>query len=158
MDQTNYIEYVLENVDESEINTIMARFFHFKSSIKEFKVQKKNNIVMENYNHEVIKVYSLKLVDNFVKTDFGKNMNAYFYQKDKLHYHAYSCSMQVDDEYNVRRVTFRITNNIFVNFDTEYHKNTCSKTKIFINYNHDKNQDIDFVNAKILQISQTLTR
>jgi hypothetical protein len=158
MDQANYIEYVLENIQDSEINTIMSRFFHLKSSIKEFKVQKKNNVVMENYNHEIIKVYSIKLIDNSIKTEFDKNIHVYFYQKDKLHYHAYSCSMQVDDEYNVRRVTFRITNNIFLNFDTEYHKNTHCKTKIFINYNHDKNQDMDFVNAKISQISQSLAR
>lgn len=154
MDLSNYVEYILVG-DDFNIKTIMPRFLKFKSSIKEFQVQKKDNIVMENYNHEVIKVYSLKFLSSI--DNYSKNIIVNSYQKDKLHYHAYSCSMQVDDEYHVRRVTFRITNNLYVNFDTQYYQNGHHVNQIFINYNHDKNQDTEYIKSRINQIIQLLS-
>ena len=150
----NYVEFVLKNADLYTIKNNMKKFLKFKGCVKQFKVQKNKKMVMENYEHKIIKVYNL----NFLKEESFENIKVIYFEKEKQHYHAFSCSKVLDCEYFVRRVTFRVNNNIYVNFDTEYYDQGKEvKNKIFINYNHEKQQDIDFIKCKIDQTIRLLT-
>lgn len=151
---TNYIEYELLNVDLNLIKKNICNFSKYKNNVKQFKIHKNMGVIMENHDHKLIKVYSL----NELNVLFQNNFKITYFEKEKKHYHAFSCSTTLDSKYFVSRVTFKVSNNIYVNFDTEYH-NHCENVKhrIFINYNHEKQQDIEFVQHKINQTIRLLT-
>ncbi len=142
----NYIEYVPLYDSKYTIEDIMKGFLHLKGFIKEFKVQMNKNLIMENHNHKMIKIYSLNLLNS--NPNYKKGICANYYEKEKKHYHSYSCSQYVDNEFYVRRVTFKSNDNIYINFDTEY-KDDNTYNRIFVNYNHDKNQDFEYIENKI---------
>lgn len=135
------------SVDENKINNILNNILKRKKYIKkEFKVYKNKDLILENYENKCIKVYKLKSVKHEVQS---KKILKLEYEKQKENYHTFPCTSNLDSVYHVKRITFKINDCIFLNFDSEIYSEKESVHKIFINYNIDINKDSTFFEKEL---------
>jgi hypothetical protein len=163
--KSNYIEfYLLGNkvndnlfdisVSEDKINSILKniskRKKHFK---KEFKVYKHQDMILENYENKSIKVYRLNPVNyNVLQNEKILKLE---YEKQKENYHTFPCTSNINSVYHVKRITFKMNDCLFLNFDSEIYSEKESIHKIFINYNIDYNKDSSFFENELEMILKT---
>lgn len=164
--KSNYLEFYLLNennennenlvdisIDENKMNNILKHILKRKKYIKkEFKVYKYKDMTLENYDNKCIKVYKL----NPVKHQFQyKQILKLEYEKQKENYHTFPCTSNLNSVYHVKRITFKMNDSIFLNFDSEIYSEKVSIHKIFINYNIDYNKDSTFFEKELETIIKT---
>ena len=167
----NYIEYIFTpnsttnstnsklstfdiNVPEEQfiklLSVIIARYHNpFE---KTFKCYMQSDLVMENYAEEKdIKVYKKEMVKYEIRND---NIIVLHYNRNKFPFHMFHSNTEINSVFYCRRATFRILNRIYINFETQLYPNKDADKdivirKIYVNYNHDDNVDIDNINMMI---------
>lgn len=162
----NYIEIVF--IDPKNINSnckstnlniaISEDYFHecmrkvkkqnFKYFQKNFKTYVACNMNLENSGHQDLKVFS-KHIESFVVNDAGNAVTLYCH-RDKKPYHAFPSTTKMHDVFYTNRLTFRISNRVYMNFDIQYYaEDATTIRKIFINYNHDQNVDLEHITMSL---------
>lgn len=150
-DNKNVIDvFINEKTLESLINNVLKKKQKYVK--KEFKVYKHNDMILENHCNKSIKVYSLAPIKHNI---VDNKIISLHYEKQKENYNMFPCTDKLDSIYDVKRVTFKMNDITFLNFDTETHLNDEYVHKIFINYNIDKNKDQDFFEKELDRIIKT---
>jgi hypothetical protein len=157
MNYIEYIAYIPDNGPDNGVNinipiTLAEKWVHvmrkrgFKHFSKQFKTYVHNDMYMENTDHTDIKVYSL-CMSGFSVIDCTKTqMVKVEYIKDKQAFHAFPSTTSHDSIFYTKRLTFRVHNRLFVNFDTQFYPDDESTiNKVFINYNHEVGMDSDVI-------------
>jgi hypothetical protein len=160
---SNYVEIYLinnniNNIVDTSINKdlfykILNKFKsdNFKFFQKEYKQYTLSNIYYENYNNEDVKV-TKKICNN---VNISKKFMTVFYNKNKLTMLNLPSTVKVNDISYIQKLTFRINNRIYLNFQSKKNNNTIHYS-IYINYNHDDNVDTNITNNIIKPILQKL--
>lgn len=138
------------NVSDEYFSECMAKIkrSNYKYFQKSFKTYVANdNLYLENAGHQDLKVYSkdiLKVTNN------EDNTLSLFCHRDKKPYHVFPSTTKMYSVYYTNRLTFRISNRIYMNFDVQYYfEDKTEVKKIFINYNHDHNVDLDHMTMSL---------
>jgi hypothetical protein len=161
----NYIEFVLlpDNCDHGEFVSFdmpEPRFVQLleKMSGKNIKCyeRKLKTYIKDSLFYEVIldqmdvindlRSYSKNVVDCFVKD----NILQVSYEKLKKPIHTFSSSCDMQDVVYTQRLTYRISNRVFINFEVSksISKNNTFR-KVFINANTDTNVDMDYIMSEV---------
>ena len=109
---------------------------YFAKNIKRYV---SGNVFMDVYNDNETKVYTKELIQNIIK---DKNTLTLKYNKQKQAYHAFPSTTSLHQISYIRRLTFRIHNRIYLNFDIEHYPHDDSQIKkVFFNCNIDTTTD-----------------
>ena len=160
MEQTssvNYIEYIKikdsHNIDDIQsFNTALTKDefiqflykmkkYNYKSFTKIYKQYNQDDIIYNNYENKEIKIYTIKpishelLSNGFIKISYKKT------KKNIQNIFPNIISY-------VKKFSFRVNNRIYVNFETSITEDD-EFFKIYINYNHEKNVDMEVINKEI---------
>lgn len=165
----NYYEYVFlpsstlgdtdsvaYNWDEAGFAVVMKRLAfknlkHYELKLKQYVKDTLHYEVVIDHKGEISEIRSY--LKNALGYEFPKpNILKLSYNKHKQPIHSFSSSRDMHDVSYTRRVTYRVNNRIFINFE-------CSKSaesgeiirKIFINVNLDNNVDVDYINTELEQ-------
>jgi hypothetical protein len=72
------------------------------------------------------------------------------FAKEKIPYYMFPSTMNICDIVTCSNVAFRIHNNVYLNFEvTKSDGSDEHFYKVYINYNHDKDADMTFIQTKI---------
>lgn len=124
----------------------------YKYAQRQFKEIVIGNTHYYNYNNEDLQVYSLTSND---AKDVGNGLIAVAQMRQKLSILGLPSTRNIFAESVKRRLTFRVTNRIFVNFE---HGQEGDKLfyNVYLNYNHEKDVDVDSAIATIEKVTTTL--
>jgi hypothetical protein len=173
-DMCNYIEIVFldpskyqerSNVSIDVIDTDVSdefftkcmervKSFNYKYFQKSFKTYVSKDLYLENMGHQDIKVYGKTIisVDNTVPGKVTLSCH-----KEKKPYHAFPSTTTLHAVYYTNRLTFRINNRLYINFDVVQHTETKDSMKrVFVNYNHDVNVDMEHITGSLENVMKTL--
>ena len=115
--------------------------YAYKSFTKTYKQYVQDDIIYNNYENKEIKIYTVKPLSyekvntNFLKINYKKS------KKNIQNIFPNAISY-------IKKFSFRINNRIYVNFETSITDGE-EFFKIYINYNHEKNVDMDVINKEI---------
>lgn len=164
----NYIEFTILPLDRKNttndsfiitpINFTKTEFYAIMRKIcsdeslkyfqKEYKQFVSNDLIYENKDNDDIRVYKKAVLNERVIND-----RCIFtaFNKTKLSILAFPCSLNINDIAYVKKLTFRINNRIYLNFEIKYYESIDKQFyRIYINYNHDTNVDLG-LSKKILE-------
>lgn len=166
----NYIEYIILPKDISCNASFVDYSFdhdHFinKMSTMVYKnakyyERKIKQYVRNDLYYEVVLDHKNDIADirSYVKscTDYEfvqPNVIKMQYTKQKKPVHAFSSSLDINDVLYIKRLTFRISNRIFVNFEIGASVADITKKyrKVYINGNFDADVDHDYINTELQQ-------
>lgn len=114
---------------------------YYKYNQKQYKETIIGNVCCQNHNNEDISIYNI--TTNRVEC-FQNQFLAKVQQKNKLTILSLPSTMNTQCESYVRKLIFRVTNRIFVNFENC----ACDDAKVYritVNYNHDKDVELSSV-------------
>ena len=135
---------VIETVRETEFETLLEKCQKLfgKGGERLFK-----EFVVGDLHYQIIPetgettVFSLKPLGSH---ELGGNMLEIQYEKKKLSIINFPSTRNHHDVSNVRKLTFRLSNRVFLNFEMRSSELGSAKTyNAYVNYNHDTNVDID---------------
>jgi hypothetical protein len=121
---------------------------NYKYHQKQYKEIIVGDVYYHNHKNEEMNIYTITTnsIDNIDGKVFVTAQT-----KNKLSILSLPSTMNVYTENIVRKLIFRITNRIFVNF--EHGTNNNQKYyKVFINYNHDKDVDLNNIISTVNNI------
>jgi hypothetical protein len=146
----NYFEIICME-GESDIDIPDTVFFKLLQTAKgksttcfqkHYKEYVFRNIHYENNDKNQVKIY--KKTPTFVgEIKDGWRMIAFY--KEKLPYHAFPATTNLYSISYVSKAIIKITNRVFLNFEKRVYPETGSVSfnKIYVNYNHDDNVDVN---------------
>ena len=157
----NYIEIVMcdddssgQVIDSSITDSVFFKLLndirgtntvYFQKQYKEFIYR---NMTYENNEKFQVKVYKKTLTAR-EKCD---NTMTLVYHKEKLPYHSFPCTTMIHSIAYVSKVTFKINNRVYLNFERRRYPNDArAYNKVYINYNHDENVDMANIDASVKQ-------
>lgn len=161
--ECNYYEYVLTS-DISKYDMGKKTFFDiltkmalenhkcFEKKYKEYIVS--NNITCHNYENKDIKIYTNKAL-------YIENKDKYIiigYNKTKQTILNYPSTNNIYVTNYIKKLIFRVTNRIYINFEICLQENKKKLYKIYINYNHDNNVDTKIINQNIDDLLKIITK
>jgi hypothetical protein len=146
----NYIEIILKNISSEDIfYEKMSRLSNenYKYFQKEYKQYISENMYYQNLNNEDVSVFKseCKQVDEYPKYMIAYNT------RTKLSLMNFASSIKINSISYVRKLIFRITNRIYINFEVKKYNDNLSYL-IYINYNHDTSVDIEVINKELYNI------
>ena len=154
----NYVEYIVyddSNSSELALNTDLSdeQFHHLMSKMsrapykyfgKQCKVYYNGSYVYENHDQKEIKTYSKTAID--YQVDKARSIVKVFYAKDKIPFHTFPASTKMNAVSCIKKITFRVHNRIYINFQFEKLDGSPNyRKKVYINYNHDANLDAAYM-------------
>lgn len=156
----NYVEYVVCNNktgDVIDINLSKEKFEYMMGVVKRqnwkyfgksCKMYTHNNLIYENYDYTDIKVYSKEIKE--AKMHPTLDLITLYCIKDKKPFHMFPSTKSIHSIAYVRKLVFRVHNRVYVNFETIKNvENDNIVYKVYINYNHDKNIDQEYMSGVI---------
>jgi len=121
----------------------------YKFSKKQYKQYIHETVTVHNYNNDEVKVEKKTLLDNCVQD----NLLVMAFQKTKLSVLNISSTRNIMDIKYIKKLTFRINNWLYLNFELAYDKeNDMLDQSVYLNYNHDDKVDVDLINKSISDI------
>lgn len=164
-DNCNYVEIALVSqksesrlVFDQPYDDYLAYLMKIKSIKyfeKEFKCYQFNNMFYENHFHKENKIYT----KNFKHVDQTSDhaLAICYCEKEKHPFHAFPSTKSISNTCYVKRLTFRIHNRLYLNFETQFYpKNNSYVRKIYLNYNHEHLVDKTLIEENIKRIISTL--
>jgi hypothetical protein len=149
------IETTLSESAFSDYLSKMKRHQRFKHFSKSFKTYVNAAVHMENTGHEDIKVYTKTVLD-VCPSSSSEYVSVYF-NKEKKPYHAFPSTSNLHAVYYTNRLSFRVNNRLYVNFDIRKYPDDLAETRhVFLNYNHDSNVDFENISVMIDNVLKTL--
>jgi hypothetical protein len=104
-------------------------------------------------NEKSTNVYDINMIYN--ETVNNKFVVSY-YQKKNLPEHTFPSTTNIIDKIDIKRYSFKITNNIFINFECCQYLDGDIYKYIYINYNVNKTNDFNDINNIINDIISIL--
>lgn len=146
-----------ENHFKYLMNLMNAEKTKYKFFQKSFKTYCSGTMIMENHCKSDIKVYEKVIRSVFAN---GKNYTCVGYNKEKKPYHSFPSTDKIHYMNYTNRLTFRISNRIYLNFDAiKINKKTDEIIyKVFINFNNDSSNDLENSVEKINYLINILTK
>lgn len=162
-DGCNYIEYYVYelvkdgfvdvNIDEDKYQQLMKNvaMHNYKYFGRQYKTYYHNDLVYENHGNSDIKVYSKPVID--YKIDESIPILALYCSKDKKPFHTFPATHDIQNISHVKKLVFRVHNRLYINFETQVNHNYDQvKRKVYINYNHDRHIDTEFMSELIEKV------
>jgi len=100
-----------------------------------------------------ITVIGLKPVTTF---EVGQNYISLGFEKKKLSIINFPSTTAYNDIVDVQKMTYRISNRVFINFESRISSISMKSYRIYMNYNHDPNVDWDIVKKDIMKAYKLL--
>lgn len=161
----NYYEIVI--MDKNKYDIGYERFFgtlakmaftdykYFEKQYKQYIVLGDDNIFCHNYENEELKIFK----NTPVLVEEGDGFKTYGYSKTKLTVLNYPSTTHIFDISYVKRLTFRVSNRVYINFEISFSPDDEKKTyRVYVNYNHDNNVDMKIVNKSLNEVLKALFR
>lgn len=164
----NYIEIVLVHAKYDgnlifdqpcrTFQSYMSRIRGIKSFEKEMKVYQINDMFYENYMQKDNKIFTKTL--KHIDQDTDPSFAICYYRKEKHPFHAFPSTLSIHNIFYIQRLTYRLHNRLYLNFETQHYPNTNNSCirKIYINYNHDKSVDHANIDQNIKRIINMLQK
>ena len=168
----NYIEIVLVSkkinekiyeIDFSEeecskyIRILLNKFPDTKFFKKHSTKYMYDFLEMNHYSADNLKtVYNVQFLKHYVKKMNHKYFIANMYDKKLLPNHAFPSTIDINDIVDSKRLTMKITNNIYINIDSLQYSDGNIYRHIFINMNIKKTNDILHTSEIVNDIITTL--
>lgn len=115
---------------------------YFSKKTKRYRI---NEQFMEVFNDDV-KVYKQECLSNL----YDRGFLCLYYKRDKLPYHQFPSTMNIHEIVYIQKLTYRLHNRLFLNFEIHKRMDGLQRFKIYFNYNHDKSSEINNI-REILQ-------
>lgn len=161
----NYLEFIIYtndtgnnfniNVSHERFEDIMTKLKSagYKHFGKEYKVFRHDTLVYKNNKNDDVKLYNRQPISCELLEGFS-NIICCQYQQTKLPIHMFPCSMDINDVHQSQSLIFRVHNRIYLNFEVQTypHQNNNIVRKIFVNYHHDDNVDMQFITSQIVKV------
>jgi len=160
----NYFEFVLlpnshtqkhDTFDVYDYSFTKDAFYNvmdkFKNTkYKPFEKQHKEyiyeDLCLENYDNKELKLYKKHLVSCKHMKDFV----VLGYNRTKQSVVNFPSTLSIASTRYVKRLIFRISNRVYVNFETSIPESMDTITYcIYVNYNHDENVDLIAINRDL---------
>jgi hypothetical protein len=141
------------NWDQDIFNKTLLKFINekrYKPFEKNFKVLKHKDLTL-NYNINENKYYVNKT--SFIEHDINNNNITIKYNKENLPQISFPSTKNINDSYYVNKITFKITNRIYINFEIKkkiINDKEFIYRRIYINLNNEKNDKVDNDNTNNL--------
>jgi hypothetical protein len=160
----NYIELIIKENDCENLDInwnknnfgkllkylIQKNYTYFK---KEYDVYKYHNLEYQIYSkNEKPIVYESNLLDHFSE----KKLIYHGFVRNSIPIHMFPSTMNINDKYSVTRITIKINNRVYLNFETQ-NKSDIDYYNIYLNYNHSNNVDINNNIEKIKNLLQIIS-
>lgn len=169
----NYIEIVLvkktfspfvHNIDFNELNctNIMKKVI---DSNPQFKIFRKHNTkyiydLLEQVQCHNDNTFTLNVLNLIHHEVLEQNTNTFlvnFYNKLPLPNHCFPSTNKLIDTVDSKRVSIKITNNIYLNFDSlEYSSDMTQYHNIYINVNISKSSDLEYIENSINKVIDSI--
>lgn len=120
---------------------------------KQYKEVFVGDVCYQNYKNEEMSIHNIQT--NTVESISDK-MFAIAQTKNKLSILSVPSTLNIYSENMIRKLIFRISNRVFVNFENGMTDNE-KYYKVFVNYNHDKDVDVNVVVKNINDVLDKLT-
>lgn len=142
------------NWKENSFNKKLKEFTHNNNLHpfeKQYKITKHNNLILiKNIQDTKFNLYTLSYVNRYI---LNNNILVIKYNKNNLPPYQFPSTNNIDDEYFLNKIIFKITNRIYINFELmkkiENDKENIYR-RIYINFNNEKkNLDHNKINEKI---------
>lgn len=147
----NYIEIIpySSNVDSIVYNIELSEddFYkkleifkqkNYSKSVKEYKEYRYHDIIYQKYSDESVKVFR----DNTLHVEESKKYITIHYKRDVVSLLQYPSTTDITYKQYVKRVSFKITHKLFVNFEISLEKDQEKVYTVYMNFNKDlQNQD-----------------
>lgn len=120
----------------------------FKFYQKEYKQYVYNDIIVHNYKNtetRVMKLNTLTVCNNKKSVLIG-------YTKNKLTFLNVPSTKNIYEISYVKRLIFRVSNRIFINFQTNLMEDGDMVHMVYINYNHESNIDPEGVQSSLKKV------
>lgn len=171
----NYIEIVLvnksitpfvHNINFTEANCIdiMQKIMSFYPQCKIFRKHNTKYIydLLEQVHCHTENTFTLNVVNLLHHETLKKHSDSIFlvnyYNKQPLPNHSFPSTMNIIDTVDSKRVSMKITNNIYLNFDSlEYASDMKQYRNIYININLTKSTDFEYIQNTINKLLEYLT-
>lgn len=158
----NYIEFFLKSdpsttgFGEEEFYNALQKLKktnhkYFQKEYKQYVIQ---NLFYENYDNQEVIVYEKNAVK--VNREDPKWLEIH-YSRNKLSMINLNSTRNVSSTNYVKKLIFRITNRIYINFEIKKNVETSTTSRyIYINYNHDQGVDMNATAKVISEIKDTI--
>lgn len=103
-------------------------------------------------------LHNLILVDNRVQTINNNTLLINFYEKNILPNHCFPSSMDVTDIIDSKRLSMKITNNIYINIDSLQYLDGSVYKHIYVNINIKKTNDMAYISNAVNDVVNSLTQ
>ncbi len=123
------------------------RFFQ-----KEYKEYIYGDIISQNYKNTEILVHGYK----HIGTKYFDGYLMIAYNRSKLTFLSVPSTTNIYSMNYVKKLIFRVSNRIFINFKISQAKDSEKIYEVYINYNHESNIDQEQINATLEQVFATL--
>lgn len=118
-----------------------------------------NTLELTHCNTDNSKVlHNLILVDNRVHTINNNTFLINFYEKNILPNHCFPSSMDVTDIIDSKRLSMKITNNIYINIDSLQYLDGSVYKHVYVNINIKKTNDMTYIANTVNDVVNSLTR
>jgi hypothetical protein len=78
------------------------------------------------------------------------------YVREKLPYHMFPCTRGLHDISYIHRLTYRLHNRLFLNFEIQKTMDHTELYKVYFNYNHDKSSEVSTITKPLGEVMQSL--
>lgn len=143
------------SLDREKFYNLMYKMMdtNYRYHQKQYKEVFIGDICYQNYKNEEMSIHNLQTNAIEYITD---KVFAIAQTRNKLSILSVPSTLNIYSENIIRRLIFRISNRVFVNFENGVTDNK-KYYKIFINYNHDKDVDVNIVIKHMIEVLDTLT-
>ena len=154
----NYMEFVLlskeinnleysYDIDQSIFTTSMkaiSKKFHIKYFVKKVKRYRINDMHMEvdRDTESETKIFRMTNISSCIA---GDKLLCVGFLREKMPYHMFPCTMNIDEVCYIQRLTFRLHNRLFLNYEIQKYDDDRQIYKIYLNYNHDKASEMSLI-------------
>ena len=173
-DDVNYIEIVLVkkkyndfvydiHFSDEQCSSLIQNILSKYPKNKFFKKHTTKNIIntleLTHCNTDNSKtLHNLILVDNRVHTVNNNMFLINFYEKNILPNHCFPSSMDITDIIDSKRLSMKITNNIYINIDSLQYLDGSIYKHVYININIKKTNDMSYISDTVTDVINSLTQ
>lgn len=127
-----------------ELLKFVSKKYKLKYFSKKTKRYRIDNQFMEIHNDDA-KVYQQSCVANVYDDQFLY----LYYKRDKLPYHKFPCTRNINEIIFIQKLTFRLHNRLFLNFEIQKNMENEQIFKIYFNYNHIKSSELNTIRSML---------
>lgn len=140
------------SIDSDVFYKVLKSFKHLKCFQNDYKQFTIGDIICQKYTNDQIKIYKQNFNFTYRRDKFvviGSN-------KVKLSLLQYPSTNNIMDKEYIKKLIFRVTNRIYVNFEISLSEGKEKVYMIYINYNHESKVDDSNVVEQVDKLIQSM--